>query len=152
MKILNYTMDNNNTNKYLLVLFALMLSLITVFTACSSQVKKNQDIIQILNEYSASYNEDFNIEEPPQIIKLIEPIYPKKARKTGLTGVVWLKVLVGEWGYVSEVEILKDSGAKDAGFEEAAINAAYKTRWKPAIVDGKTIAVWIAYKITFDFR
>jgi len=35
------------------------------------------------------------------------------------------------------------------GFEEAAVKAAYKCRYRPAIQNGNPIGVWISYTVEF---
>ena len=85
------------------------------------------------------------------MVKSVSPEYPQGALEMGITGTVWLKVLVDETGRIAEAKIVKDSG-KDVGFEEAALAAALKTEWKPATVNGRPISVWITYKIDFDIK
>jgi protein TonB len=90
-------------------------------------------------------------EEAPTQIEMVQPTYPEMARQAGVEGVVWVKALVDKEGKVRDVIIVKSSGA-NAGFEDAAIDAAKKTTWKPAISNGQPVAVWIAYKIEFRLR
>jgi TonB family protein len=90
-------------------------------------------------------------EEPPIIIESISPKYPEIARRAGIEGVVWVSVLLDKSGNVRDVRISKDSGA-NAGFEEAAIDAARRTVWKPAISNGQPVALWVSYKIVFTLK
>ncbi|MCP4581709.1 MAG: energy transducer TonB [candidate division Zixibacteria bacterium] len=87
-------------------------------------------------------------EEKPILIENIQPIYPEMARRAGIEGVVWVNVLISSDGSVRDVKIIKDSDA-NAGFEEAAIDAAMQSTWKPAISNGRPVAVWTAYKVQF---
>jgi len=87
-------------------------------------------------------------EYPPEPVRTVNPEYPDLARRAGIEGYLWLQVLVDKEGKVRDVQIYKDSGAK-AGFEEAAIDAAYRCVWKPAIANGAPVAVWITYKVVF---
>ena len=96
--------------------------------------------------------EDFiAYEEAPILIENVKPIYPEIARRAGIEGEVWVNVLLDKSGNVRDVKILKDSGA-NAGFEEAAIDAARQTVWKPAISNGQPVALWVSYKIVFTLR
>jgi protein TonB len=79
------------------------------------------------------------------------PIDPPIAQRAGVEGVVWVKALVDKEGKVRDVIIVKESGA-NAGFEEAAIDAAKATVWKPAIANGQPIALWVTYKVEFVLR
>ena len=77
--------------------------------------------------------------------------YPDAAKKAGIEGSVWMKVLIDERGKVRAARVLEDSGL-EVGFEEAAIDAAKKSIWKPAMTDGKRIPVWVKYEAIFSFR
>lgn len=44
--------------------------------------------------------------------------------------------------------ILEDSGA-DVGFEDAALAAAIKSKWKPAIKNGNPIPIWVPFEAAF---
>jgi TonB family protein len=87
----------------------------------------------------------------PVQVSTVNPVYPALAMRAGVQGTVWLKSLVDKEGKVRDVIIVKDSNA-NAGFEEAAIDAAYKTTWKPALANGQPTAVWVTYKVEFVLR
>ncbi|MCP4631605.1 MAG: energy transducer TonB [candidate division Zixibacteria bacterium] len=91
------------------------------------------------------------VEQQPQIVKGSQPEYPDFARKAGLTGKVWVKALVDKAGKVRDVIIAKGAGV-DAGFEEAAIEAAYKYVYTPAIANGQPVAIWVLYPVTFTLN
>ena len=84
----------------------------------------------------------------PEMIEQQKPVYPPKAKKEGIEGSVYIRALVSEDGSVREVDILQLS-KKGYGFEEAALDAARHNKFKPAISDGKPVAVWITYKVEF---
>ena len=90
-------------------------------------------------------------EEAPAKISEILPVYPEIARRAGVEGSVWVRVLIGKDGRVLDAQILRGSDA-NAGFEEAALRAAKKTIWKPAISGGQPVAVWISYKVEFRLQ
>ncbi len=108
------------------------------------QVEDMSDLLPSPDEFVA-------YEEPPVQLEAVQPEYPDLARRAGVEGVVWVKSLVDKEGKVRDVIILKESGA-NAGFEEAAIEAAKKTLWKPAISNGQAVAVWVSYKIIFTLK
>lgn len=91
------------------------------------------------------------VDEMPQAIEMVAPIYPEMARIAGLQGEVWVKVYVDKNGDVRDVIIFKASGA-NAGFEESAIAAARQTEWKPAISNGRPVGLWVSYKIEFRLK
>jgi protein TonB len=108
-------------------------------------------VIYDLDELLPKPDEFVPVEEMPVAIKKVDPAYPDLARRAGVEGTVWVKALVDKAGKVRDVIILKDSGA-NAGFEEAAIQAAHKYVYKPAISNGQPVAVWVAYKVNFKIK
>lgn len=91
------------------------------------------------------------VEQQPQPLKLEQPKYPEMAQKAGIEGEVYVKVYVDKNGDVLKAIVLKDSGA-NVGFEEAAIAAALKGKWKPAMQNKQPVGVWVAYPIKFSLR
>jgi periplasmic protein TonB len=90
-------------------------------------------------------------DEEPQVIESVQPVYPPMAMQAGITGKVCVNVLIDKEGMVRDVKISKESGT-NAGFEEAALEAARKTTWKPALANGQPVAVWIRYSINFILK
>jgi protein TonB len=115
------------------------------------QIGDKQINIENADELLPKPDEFVAFEEAPQPIETASPTYPEMARRAGVEGVVWVQSLVDKEGKVRDVRIVKPSGA-NAGFEEAAIEAAKKTLWKPAISNGQPVAVWISYKIIFTLK
>jgi protein TonB len=93
-------------------------------------------------------NEYVSIERQPEMIEQALPAYPRWARKQEATGTVWVKVLVTPTGDVDEAQVGKSSG--DAYLDNAAVLAAYRNKFKPALQDGKPVAIWVTYRV--DFR
>ena len=83
----------------------------------------------------------------PELLMLVPPVYPREAEKKGIEGTVALRVLVTEKGTVDQVEIEQSSGYSD--MDDAAVKAAKKTRFRPAVKDGERVAMWINYPIQF---
>jgi len=116
-----------------------------------SQVGVNVDVGNILDELLPAETVFVPFEEQPVKVIEVSPIYPPLAQRAGMEGDVYVKVLVDREGKVRDVKIAKESGA-NAGFEETAAEAAYKTVWKPAIANGLPIAVWTTYRIRFRLK
>ena len=100
------------------------------------------------DEFFPAYNDFVAVEEVPQAIHIPRPNYPEMARKAGITGSVWVRVLVDKNGDVRDVIIEKDSGA-NAGFEEEAKKAAKQGKWTPAMQNNQPVSCWVSYKIEF---
>ena len=105
----------------------------------------------IIEELLPSPDEFVPYEIMAEEVREVDPIYPPLAQRAGIEGKVWLKVLIDREGNVRDVIIVKDSGA-NAGFEEAAIEAAKQTVWKPAISNGQPIALWVTYAVHFKLK
>ena len=108
-------------------------------------------VVENMDDILPTPDEFVPYDEQPQKIEAVEPKYPEMAAHAGIEGVVWVNVLVDKEGKVRDVKIVKDSGA-NAGFEEAATEAAYKTTWKPALSNGEPVAVWVTYKVVFKLH
>ena len=84
---------------------------------------------------------------PPEMIKKVTPEYSKKAIKAKMEGDVWVKVLVDTEGLVKKAMVQKTSGYEQ--LDKAALKAAYECKYKPADYEGKKVAAWVTYKVTF---
>jgi protein TonB len=109
------------------------------------------DVDRVVEELLPSPDEFVPFEDPPVQVVPEQPKYPDLAQRANIEGTVWVKALVDKEGKVRDVIIVKDSGA-NAGFEQAAIDAAKATVWKPAISNGQPIAVWVTYKVEFKLK
>jgi len=70
----------------------------------------------------------------PEATKLVQPTYPDLAKKAGITGRVFVKVMVGADGKVKSAEVLRGIGG---GCDEAALEAAKKCSFNPGTVNGQ---------------
>ena len=86
---------------------------------------------------------------PSALLK--ELIYPELARKAGVEGTVMIGALVDVDGQVKKTVVLKDSGV-NVGFEDAAMQAVMKTRWKPAQQRDRVVKVWMAIPVKFKLK
>ncbi len=88
------------------------------------------------------------VDSYPEMTHQEPPVYPEKAKKAGIEGKVWVKVLVDKSGTVRDVRLGKTSGHKM--LDESALKAAFKSKFTPATVDGKPVAVWVTYAVDFQ--
>ena len=86
-----------------------------------------------------------SVEEPPRRLYEVTPEYPKIAERTGLMGSVTLKALVGVEGTVDSVVVME--GPKI--FIDTAIDAARRTRFIPAKINGVPVASWVYMPFRF---
>ena len=106
-----------------------------------------------------SVEQDINIEEDPSLdafipvekepipVKVISPEYPEIAKRAGVEGTVYVKVLVDKEGKPKKAVILKSDAEI---FNDPAIAAAMQFVFTPAIMNNGPVAVWAA--IPFRFK
>ena len=87
------------------------------------------------------------VEKQPQPVKTPGPVYPEEARRGGIEGTVWAKIWVDEEGNARNAVILKSDAEI---LNQATIDAAMNWKFKPAIMKGKPVAVWVS--IPFKFK
>jgi len=75
------------------------------------------------------------------------PEYPAIAAQAGVEGSVVLWVYVASNGSVSDVRLYNSSGVNS--LDEAALAAAWNTRWTPAQNNGIAVGVWTT--VTYNF-
>jgi TonB family protein len=78
--------------------------------------------------------------KPPLRIKVVDPVYPEKARQAQVEGVVILEARTDERGNVEDVMVLRSVPALD----QAAIDAVKQWKYEPMLVNGKP------QKVVFD--
>lgn len=93
--------------------------------------------------------EPFNpgIEKLPVPVSAPAPLYPDIARRAGLEGSVYVKVLVGNDGKVRSAEIAKSTNEL---FNDAALESARRWTFTPAVMANRTVSVWMT--LPFRFR
>ncbi len=85
----------------------------------------------------------------PVLIDREEPVYPEAARQAGIGGVVGLELTIGPDGRVTDAKVLRAAGF---GFDEAALAAARKFRFRPATQSGQPIASTVLFDQKFITR
>ena len=88
--------------------------------------------------------EVYEVEEPPQPLVQVQPEYPEEAKKAGLEGRVIVVAVVDENGDVIQASIYSSTNPI---FNEAALDAAKKMKFKPARLKDTPVKakVWIPF-------
>ena len=86
----------------------------------------------------------------PVPLKSIEPVYPFRARKKGLEGVVVLDVLVSNSGEPLSCQITYSSGYKD--LDNAAKKTVLSSLFRPGTLNGEEIKSSLRISISFQLR
>jgi TonB family protein len=83
----------------------------------------------------------------PQVAGMPDPRYPAAARRMNKSAQVDLKVLVDERGNVVQAE---PTGPRVGfGFDEAALEAARRSTFRPATKDSVRVKMWTMLRVTF---
>jgi TonB family protein len=85
--------------------------------------------------------------EAPELVEFAEAEYPARALEARREAKVVLNLSLDEQGGVTAAEVVSPAGD---GFDEAAIAAALRFRFRPARRDGAPVAVRILY--SYEFR
>ncbi len=101
-------------------------------------------------EYFPSDTEFIVVEKPAEVVQLCRPEYPRLAQKAGQTGIVWIKTLVDRHGNTRENKIGRSSGIPL--LDQAALDAASRSTFIPAIQNGHPVATWVTYKVVFELE
>ncbi len=75
--------------------------------------------------------------------------YPSLALRQEIEGVVYLELFIDGSGTIRMIRVLKDPGF---GFAEAAVEALTGMRCKPALANGKPVAVRFRYPVRFTLQ
>ena len=91
------------------------------------------------------------LEIPPRILHQAEPVYPRRAERLRLEGLVKVMVLVGTGGEVLETRV-RTPNPRDPGFEEAALEAARKSTFRSGTRGGEPNEQWVQMEYRFLLR
>lgn len=84
----------------------------------------------------------------PKVLERAAPLYPEAARLAGVEGTVLVQARVGEDGRVVDARVLKSVPMLD----DAALAAVRQWRFRPAMGEGRPVAVWVAVPVRFSLR
>lgn len=85
----------------------------------------------------------------PKLVHKEEPVFPPKLAFANAAGTVVMLLVIDEQGVVIRPTILRST---DVRFNLAALDAARQQRYTPALKDGKPVAVYYTWKVSFNTR
>ena len=85
----------------------------------------------------------------PALLVKVDPSYPQAARRAGLGGRVTLRAVIAEDGSVDAVEVFASTNPL---FDEAAVDAVRKWRYRPALMNGRPVRVYFSVVVNFLVR
>jgi protein TonB len=102
------------------------------------------------------YGDYVYVEEFPEAITKVSPVYPDIAREASVDGTVMVQALVGKDGRVKDTRLVDKTGkvvtASIPMLDAAAIAAVRQWVFKPALSNNKPVAVWVAVPLKFTLR
>jgi|GEM_PF-2309088 len=98
---------------------------------------------------SAPMEAIFGTENGPKILRMVQPIYPLRARRLRKEGRVVLRLHLDSIGNVRETEVVESAGL---GFDAAALDAMKKSKFLPAIKDGRPAACLALLPVRFALQ
>ena len=89
-------------------------------------------------------------EKMPGFLDQKKPAYPEMARTAGITGKVFVSVLIGEDGRPIKAKVMKRIPADCEIFDAVALKSVMESRYYPGIQNGNPIKVWFTVPIRFQ--
>lgn len=86
--------------------------------------------------------------QPPKPLRRIKPDFPYGAKYFHIQGPIIVQMIIGRDGEVRNPTVLKDLDA--AAITYSVFEAIRKMKFRPALLDGKPVAVY--YNLTFNYR
>lgn len=85
--------------------------------------------------------------EPPVAVRMVPPKFPPQLAREGVSGIVAVRCTIDEKGNVTEPVVEKSS---NAAFDQPALDAITKWRFKPATKDGTPVPLKVTIPIRFN--
>jgi TonB family protein len=82
---------------------------------------------------------------PPALLDRVLPVYPEVARRARVEGAVILQVVVERDGSITQIEVVRSQPL----FDQAAIDAVSRWRYKPAALGDRPVRVSLTIRIEF---
>jgi TonB family protein len=115
--------------------------------AVLTQFLANVDLLASESAEGSTSDTDV-VRTPPVVIKSFPPQFPRQAKRDKLQGVVVLKFTVTKNGEVTEISV-NESMPKNV-FDESAIKALKKYKFKPATENGEPVDCILRLPIVFS--
>lgn len=85
----------------------------------------------------------------PVLLEKVAPSYPRVARQAGLGGRVTVRAVIAPDGGVESVEVFSSTNPL---FNDAAVEAVRKWRYRPALMNGRPVRVYFSVVVDFLVR
>ena len=96
---------------------------------------------------AVSVRADSAFDEAPMPLRTQAPVYPDSLRREGISGLVSISVSIDESGNVASTSVSKSS---NPAFDQAALDAVARWKFKPAKKAGQPVAVTVVLPVRFN--
>ncbi|MBK7141198.1 MAG: TonB family protein [bacterium] len=93
-------------------------------------------------------DEFVSVEVEPEMFHIEPPVYPMELKNQSVIEMVWVRAGVDMKGVVRDAKVARSSG--NQALDDAALAAARKCSFKPAIQNGKPVAAWVNCLMNFE--
>ncbi len=113
-------------------------------------VKITQDLkVEPPKDETPDINAFVPVEKEPQVVSGVTPDYPDIAKRAGVEGTVYVKILVSKEGKPMKAVVIKSDADV---FNKPAIDAAMKFVFTPAIQHQSPVMVWVVVPFRFKLN
>lgn len=116
-----------------------------------TSLRRNFGESPVSRDSSRSVPSTIEVDEPPELAEELQPHYPDKLRRAGVSGLVQVQYVVGSDGRVDERTIRVRASSHQA-FLLTTLRALRDSRFKPARRGGRPVAVLVQQTIRFRYR
>jgi protein TonB len=114
----------------------------------SGNVQITQDLkVEAPTDEAPDMNAFTPVEKQPQVVVQVPPVYPDLAKRAGVEGTVYVKILVSKEGKALKAVVIKSDSEV---FNQPAVDAALKFVFTPAIQHKSPVMVWVV--VPFKFK
>jgi periplasmic protein TonB len=85
----------------------------------------------------------------PVLLTKVEPVYPTTARIARMEGRVTVEAVIGLDGRVESAEVIASTSPL---FDDAALDAVRRWRYRPALMNGRPVRVYYKFAVGFVIR
>lgn len=109
------------------------------------------EIVDEMNENPKIVKEypPHEVDRVPELVWMMYPEFPDKAKESGINGKVVLEILVDERGYPIEITLVEET-PREYGFGEATKRAAESAVFKPAEFEDESVRCRIKLPVEFN--
>ena len=89
-------------------------------------------------------------EKMPAFLEQKKPSYPEPARLAGITGKVFVKVLIAADGHPVKAIVMKRIPEECTAFDSVALKSVLESTYYPAVQNGQPVKVWCIIPVSFS--